>query len=187
MKKILLFALFTMFLTSSYAQDMPIKELMFSTVIQSESGADKTKLYAALRSFVATYYHNSKEVIQMDDKDAGILICKATSIFDSPSMMLSAYEGWLDYNLKLQARDGRIRIEVSRFFHHNKPGNQAKAQLGVLTTAEEYANTGIQKKYHNKVWVLLKEQAEKISNDIFVGVEKAIREGANIDTKEEEW
>lgn len=187
MKKILLFALFTMFFTSSYAQDMPIKELMFSTVIQSESGADKTKLYAALRSFVATYYHNSKEVIQMDDKDAGILICKATSLFDSPSIMLSAYEGWLDYNLKLQARDGRIRIEVSRFFHHNKPGNQAKAQLGVLTTAEEYTNTGMQKKYHNKIWEMLKKHAEDISNDIFAGVEEVIKENIVTDTQEEEW
>lgn len=52
----------------------------------------------------------------MDDKDAGIIICKATSLFDSPSLMLSAYEGWLDYNLKLQARDGRVRVEISNFF-----------------------------------------------------------------------
>ena len=43
---------------------------------------------AALRSFMAIYYANSQNVIQMDDKDAGILIGKATSVFDSPSMML---------------------------------------------------------------------------------------------------
>lgn len=85
-------------------------------VIQSENNADKNSLYAALRSFMAIYYANSQNVIQMDDKDAGILIGKATSVFDSPSMMLSAYEGWLDYNLKLQARDGRVRVEVSHFF-----------------------------------------------------------------------
>ena len=82
----------------------------------------------------------------MDDKDAGIIICKATSLFDSPSLMLSAYEGWLDYNLKLQARDGRVRVEISNF---NKPGNQKKAQLGFLTTADIYADSGIQKKHHN--------------------------------------
>ena len=101
--------------------------------------------------------------------------------------MLSAYEGWIDYNLKLQARDGRVRIEVFHFFHHNKPGNQAKAQLGILTTAEEYANSGIQKKYHNKVWLLLKEQAEDISNKVFAGIEKAMKEGATINSQEEEW
>lgn len=182
MKK-LLFLSMLLFSISSFAQE----ELTFSKVIQSETGADKAALYASLRSFVSTYFHDSKQVIQMDDKDAGILICKATSIFDSPSLMLSAYEGWIDYNLKLQARDGRVRIEVSHFFHHNKPGNQAKAQLGVLTTAEEYADSGMQKKYHNKVWLLLKEQAEDISNKAFAGVEKAVKEGATSDTKEEEW
>lgn len=182
MKK-LLFLSMLLFSISTFAQE----ELTFSKVIQSEAEVDKAALYASLRSFVSTYFHDSKQVIQMDDKDAGILICKATSIFNSPSLMLSAYEGWIDFNLKLQARDGRVRIEVSHFFHHNKPGNQAKAQLGVLTTAEEYADSGIQKKYHNKVWLLLKEQAEEISNKAFAGVEKAVKEGATSGAKEEEW
>lgn len=183
MKKLLLSLLFFITITNIHAQE----ELTFSKVIQSESEVDKTVLYFTLRSFISTYFHDSKQVIQMDDKDAGIIICKATSIFKSPSLMLSAYEGWIDYNLKLQARDGRVRIEVSHFFHHNKPGNQAKAQLGVLTTAEEYADSGMQKKYHNKVWLLLKEQAEDISNKVFAEVEKAMKEGATINSQDEEW
>ena len=162
------------------------EELKFSKVITSESNADKAALYIALRTFVSTYYHDSKEVIQMDDKDAGIIICKATSIFDSPSLMLLAYEGWLDYNLKLQAKDGRTRIEVSHFFHHNKPGNQNKAQLGVLTTADEYTDSGLQKKYHNKVWNLLKEHAEEVSNKIFVEIEKNIQTGETAGSQEED-
>lgn len=183
MKKVLLSLLLMLVTLTVFSQE----ELKFSKVIQSESEADKTTLYSTLRSFISTYFHDSKQVIQMDDKDAGIIICKATSIFNSPSLMLSAYEGWIDYNLKLQARDGRVRIEVFHFFHHNKPGNQAKAQLGILTTAEEYANSGIQKKYHNKVWLLLKEQAEDISNKVFAGIEKAMKEGATINSQEEEW
>lgn len=183
MKKVLLSLLLMLVTLTVFSQE----ELKFSKVIQSESEADKTTLYSTLRSFISTHFHDSKQVIQMDDKDAGIIICKATSIFNSPSLMLSAYEGWIDYNLKLQARDGRVRIEVFHFFHHNKPGNQAKAQLGILTTAEEYANSGIQKKYHNKVWLLLKEQAEDISNKVFAGIEKAMKEGATINSQEEEW
>lgn len=181
--KKLLFLFILLFSISSNAQD----ELKFFKVIQSESDADKKALYLMLRSFVSTYYHDSQKVIQMDDKDAGIIICKATSNFDSPNLMLSAYEGWLDYNLKLQARDGRVRIEVFNFFHHNKPGNQKKAQLGVLTTADVYADSGIQKKYHNKVWVILQEQAAQISNRIFNGVEEAIKQGTTVDNQEEDW
>ena len=163
MKKLLLSLLLMLVTLTVFSQE----ELKFSKVIQSETKADKKQLYAVLRSFVATYYHNSKEVIQMDDKDAGILICKATSVFNAP--------------------DGRVRVEVFHFFHHNKPGNQAKAQLGVLTTAEEYTNTGMQKKYHNKIWKMLKKHAEDISNDIFVGAEEAIKENVVTDNQEEEW
>ena len=180
-KKILLISML-LFSVCSNAQE----ELKFSKVIQSESGADKAELYTILRSFVSTYYLNSQKVIQMDDRDAGIIICKATSIFDSPSLILSAYEGWLDYNLKLQARDGRVRVEVSNFFHHNKPGNQKKAQLGVLTTSDVYTNSGIQKKFHNKVWVMLQEHAFQISNQIFNGVEEAIEQGV-VGSQEEDW
>lgn len=183
MKKLLLTLLLFIAFSNVYSQE----ELTFSKVIQSESGADKDALYTSLRSFVSTYFHDSKQVIQMDDKDAGIIICKATSIFNSPSLMLSAYEGWIDFNLKLQARDGRVRAEVSHFFHHNKPGNHSKSQLGVLTTAEEYTDTGMQKKYHNKVWLLLKQQAEDISNKAFAGIEKALKDGSDPSTKEEEW
>lgn len=187
MKKVLLLFMLMSLAFIAHAQEQNYEELKFSKVIQSESDANKNTLYAALRNFMATYYRNSQEVIQMDDKEAGILIGKATSIFDSPSMMLSAYEGWLDYNLKLQARDGRVRVEVSHFFHHNKPGNQKKAQLGVLTEADEYTDKGMQKKYHNKVWIMLKEQAQKISSDIFSGVEKALKEGATLQTEEDNW
>lgn len=183
MKKVLLSLLLMLVTLTAFSQE----ELKFSKVIQSEAKSDKAHLYALLRSFVATYYRNSKEVIQMDDKEAGILICKATSVFDAPGMMVAAYDGWVDYNLKLQVRDGRVRVEVFRFFHHNKPGNQAKAQLGVLTTAEEYTNTGMQKKYHNKIWVMLKEHAENISNDIFSGVEKTIKDDVVTDTQEDNW
>ena len=186
MRKTILLLILTIFIVG-LVQAQESEELKFSKVIQSETGADKAALYTSLRSFISTYYHNSQNVIQMDDKEAGIIICKATSIFDSPSLMLSAYEGWVDYNLKLQARDGRVRVEVFHFFHHNKPGNQKKAQLGVLTTAEEYTDSGIQKKYHNKVWLLLKEKAELISNDIFSGAEKALKEGATFNSQEEDW
>ena len=79
MKKLLLSLLLMLVTLTVFSQE----ELKFSKVIQSETKADKKQLYAVLRSFVATYYHNSKEVIQMDDKDAGILICKATSVFNA--------------------------------------------------------------------------------------------------------
>lgn len=80
-KALLLFVLMSLTLFT-HAQENNYEELKFFKVIQSENNADKNSLYAALRSFMAIYYANSQNVIQMDDKDAGILIGKATSVFD---------------------------------------------------------------------------------------------------------
>lgn len=183
MKKLLLLLSFVLLCSGTYSQE----ELKFSKVIQSPTNSDKLSLHVALRSFVASYYKNSQNVIQMDDKEAGIIICKATTIFPSPSLTLSAYEGFLDYTLKLQSKDGRVRVEVSTFMHHNLPGNQKAANIGLLTTSDVYATSGIQKKYHNKVWLMLKEKAVTTSEDIFAKIEEYLSNNTNSIESEEEW
>lgn len=182
MKKIFCLLLVMLVCTSSMAQE----KLSFTKVIQAE-GISKSALYVALRSFAADYYHDSKEVIQMDDKDACLLIGKATSVFDKPSLALSSYEGYIDYTFKLQSKDGRVRVEVTNFFHHVKPGNAEISNLGSLTTAEQYTDKGMSKKFHNKVWGMLKDQAEQISAGIFAAVEKSIKENAASANTEEDW
>jgi len=162
----------------AYCQsDAEIKELTFSKVIQDEHNANKTDLYTIMRGFIGVYFKNSQKVIQMDDREAGVIICKGTSIFETHSLMLSSYDGWLDFTLKIQTRDGRVKIDVSNFFHHNKPGYAEKSNLGVLTTSDIYTDKGMAKKYHNKVWGMLKEKASTISGDIFNEAEMAIKKG----------
>lgn len=164
-----------------------IKNLSFYKIIKADSTTNKESLYVAMRSFMAIYYKSSKNVIEMEDKDAGLIIGKATSEFNAHNIFLSAYDGYLDYNIKIQTKDGRIRVEISNFYHHNIPGHQKEANLGVLTTANEYATSGIQKKYHNKVWLMLKKQAEDMSNDIFIDVEKSIQKVKSSASNSDNW
>lgn len=56
MKKVLLSLLLMLVTLTVFSQE----ELKFSKVIQSESEADKTTLYSTLRSFISTYFHDSK-------------------------------------------------------------------------------------------------------------------------------
>jgi len=178
MKKVLFTITLLLFSSIISAQnDNEVGDLTYSKVIQDEHNASKSDLYSVMRGFISMYFKNSQKVIQMDDKDAGIIICKGTSIFDTHNMMLSSYDGWLDFSLKIQTRDGRIKIEVSSFFHHNKPGYAEKSNLGGLTTADLYTDKGIAKKYHNKVWGMLKEKAFSISEDIFNEAEIAMKKG----------
>lgn len=182
MKKVLLSLLLFMSI-SVMAQE----ELSFSKVIKADSASNKESLFVTMRSFLATYYKDSKRVIEMEDKDAGLIIGKATSIFNAHSLFLSAYDGFLDYNVKIQTKDGRVKVEVNHFFHHNIPGHQSAANLGVLTTSEVYATSGIQKKYHNKVWEMLKVQAENVSNNIFIEVEQALKNVTPNKLNDDNW
>lgn len=136
------------------SQDKP---LTFSEVIQAE-GKSQAEIYGGLREWVATNYINGKAVTQMEDATTGTIILKALFPFKKGGMY-SAYEGNVNYTLKLQAKDGRFRAEMSGITHENKPGRAADCSLGLITTAEKSGKGGINKIGHNKIWNELKQKA----------------------------
>lgn len=146
------------------AQDA--EPLTISEVIQVE-GKSKAEIYSGLRIWVATTYKSAQKVIQMDDKESGTLIIKAIFNYKKGGMFYSAYEGHVSYTLKLQAKDGRFRAEMSNISHENKPGNAKNCCLGLITTAEKYTDKGANKKYHNNVWNDIKEKAQAEANTLF--------------------
>ncbi len=136
------------------AQDKP---LTFSEVIQVE-GKNQAEIYGGLREWVATTYNNGKAVTQMEDAATGTIILKALFPFNKGGVY-SAYEGNINYTLKLQAKDGRFRVEMSGITHENKPGRAADCSLGLITTAEKSGKGGLNKSTHNKIWKEVKEES----------------------------
>ena len=183
MKKLFLISIMLLSFLGIRAQE----ELKFSKVITVDS-LKKSQLYIAARSFVAEYYKSSKDVIQMDDKNSCLLIGQATDEYHATSLICSSYSGWIDYGFKIETKDGRLRVELNSFIHHVRPGNYEKSNLGLLTTAEVFTDKGLSKKYHNKVWKQLKEQAGSISADFFASLEKYVKEFKESKIKpEESW
>lgn len=153
MKKLLM--LLTLFVSMiAAAQDKP---LTFSEVIQVE-GKNQAEIYGGLREWVATTYNNGKAVTQMEDATTGTIILKALFPFKKGGIY-SAYEGNVNYILKLQAKDGRFRAEMSGITHENKPGRAADCSLGTITMAEKSGKGGLNKGSHNKIWKEVKEKA----------------------------
>lgn len=151
-KIILLFALLISLVAS--AQDKP---LTYAEVIQVE-GKNQAEIFGGLREWVATSYVNGKAVTQMEDQATGTIILKALFPFKKGGVY-KAYEGKVDYTLKLQSKDGRFRVEMSGITHENKPGNAADCSLGVITTAEKSGKGGLNKGSHNKIWKEIKEKS----------------------------
>lgn len=162
------------------------EKFTLSEVIQTE-GLNKSDIYAALRGWVATSFNSAQDVIQMDDKDAGIIICSALFNYNYGKMMYAAYEGVVKYTLKLQVKDGRFKAEISNVIHQNNPGNAAKCNLGLITVAEEYTNKGMQKKYDNNVWKDIKQKTTEYAATLFISLKNAAIEVKPVNDSSEDW
>ncbi|MDU6663528.1 MAG: DUF4468 domain-containing protein [Bacteroides sp.] len=170
MKK-LFFTMFVAFFTmiGSAQETQKVKTLSFAKVIEVENKS-KNEIYSGLRIWVAENYKSAQAVIQMEDKDAGVILVKALFSYEYGKLRYSAYTGHVDYTLKLQAKDGRFRAEMSNFTHTNKVGNAPNCSLGLITTAEEYTDKGMHKTFHNNVWNDIKKKAEAESLLIFLSL-----------------
>ena len=183
MKKLFLLLFVSMgYFFSSYGQE----KLTFSKVIEVKD-VDKTSIYISLRDWISTYYRDTQEVLQMDDKDAGIIIGKAIFLYSMNNLAYAAYEGKIWYSIKLQVKDGRFKVEMLNFVHENKKGNAPTCNLGLITIAENYTDKGVQKFFHNKVWKDIKVKSERESNSIFSDLEKLAASIQTVKEDSDDW
>ncbi|WP_290452725.1 MULTISPECIES: DUF4468 domain-containing protein [Muribaculaceae] len=166
MKKIILL----LALLVSLAATAQEKALTFFDVIQVE-GKNQAEIYGGLREWVATSFVNGKAVTQMEDAATGTIILRALFPFKKGGVYC-AYEGKVDYTLKLQSKDGRFRVEMSSITHENKPGRAADCSLGLITTAEKSGKGGINKSAHNKIWKEIKAKSAEYFSEITLSLKK---------------
>lgn len=163
MKKILLICCVLCFSIFSNAQE----PLSFTEVIQTDSTLSKSDIYVAVKSWVGTSFNSAKAVIEMDDKDAGILIIRPLSDYAMKGIMYSCYSGHLRYTIKIQVRDGRFRVEVSNFTHNIDLGNAKNCALGLITNAEKCPIRGMNTGPNQKVWADIQKFAASIAKSYF--------------------
>ena len=163
MKKVMFLAVMAMLSISLIsAQD----NLSFNKVIQVDS-TKKDIIYTGIKQWLSMNFVSSKKVIDLDDKDAGLIIVNALTDYNYGKLSYLAYNGYLKYTIKIQIKDNRYKVEVTNFVHDVKSGHSEGCALGLLTTDNEYGKGGLQKGFNNKVWLDLKVKAEAIANDVF--------------------
>lgn len=101
-------------LTAPLPFDTSTHLIDFAKVVQ-EPGASKDELYARGKVWFAETFKSTKNAIQVDDKDAGILIGKSWQ----PAYLANAF-GSTDalivwYTVKIAFKDGRYRYNLTNF------------------------------------------------------------------------
>ncbi len=157
-------------------------------IIRADSTLTKGELYVAVNDWFATTYKNSQKVIQMADKDAGIIIGKAVTETGKLTFSMQCSVGWLNYTIKVQCRDGRVRAEVSNVIHEAKdPKAMSSCSYGLITTAEVYKESGMGKNAYNEVWDMFKERISSYSEGLFASLEASVKQAKPQVSTNEDW
>jgi hypothetical protein len=72
----------------------------------------KDELYTSSKMFIAQTWKSAKDVIQMDDKEGGVIIIKGKSIQERV-FQLNNHVWVYSYTITIQIKDGKYRISAS--------------------------------------------------------------------------
>lgn len=153
------------------------KPLTFSKVIQKE-GLTAQQLYDATKNWFARTYVDSKAVLK--DENPGKEITGKGKLVFSTNMLYMSIQGYIEYLIDVQFKDGRLKFTMSDFRH--EPAHEAmyNNHMGVLVDSLpknlkeigiEGANRKAGYKYYFKNGIPL---CEKQFNELSKGLEEFI-------------
>ena len=147
--KILFLILFAPIVTSGQLIDeLPKDEngnLNFNEVIQIDN-TKKDELYIRSKQFFVDTFKSANDVIQMDDKEAGVVIGKGyNDIYIKIMGVNNAVQMW--YTIKIQSKEGRYKYEIYDIYFKIYPSQYGGSTEATTIRAEE---TFDRKKYYKK-------------------------------------
>ncbi|WP_394260791.1 DUF4468 domain-containing protein [Moraxella boevrei] len=79
----------------------------------------KDKIYSNSKQWVAINFKSANDVIQMDDKESGVLIGKGNFNYPCKGWSCLGYDGDLvTFTVKIEVKDNKSRITFSDINHH---------------------------------------------------------------------
>ena len=124
-KRMILMAAMVLVALSAMSQ----KPLELSAVIKQDS-LDANALYEATRNWFAESFNDSKSVIQNENPGKQI-IGKGTMKFPT-NMMYASIEGYIEFLIDVQFRDGRMKLTMRNFDHKADHRAAFDNNMGIL-------------------------------------------------------
>lgn len=170
MKKTFLNILFLILISSLYAQTDNVEIKIIDSI-----NLTKQELYVRARSFIAYSFKNSKSVIQMDDKEAGKIICKGSMTPPSKGTFGMTYQNNVDFTLTIDLKDGKYRAVISDLYHSGL-GPQKEYAGGAIENEKPACGTlFIPKKDWEKMKVAIKNEASMYLESLKAAMQKEVK------------
>ena len=109
----------------------------------------KDELYAKIYQALVDVYVNAKNVIQMQDKENGVIVCKGiieytNSAMSSVNTIMGSHinvDEVIDYTIKIQVREGRYKVDIYDMIVDEGLFSDSKCTMSDFLSATFYNTT----------------------------------------------
>ncbi len=128
MKHIILIALLAISFNSFSQGELPIKDgKVFYESIDSIK-CTKAEAYIKAKTWFANTFNSAKSVIQLDDKDAGVIVGKGFTEKEAGNAFTGSIPQNVWYTINITIKDGKYRIQIYDVFLKNTDGYTSTAE-----------------------------------------------------------
>jgi len=137
--------------------------------------ASKQDLYLKARQFISLQFKDSKEVIQMDDKDAGKIICKGIMEPTIKAGLGITVQSFVNFTITIDVKDGKYRCILNDFYHDGFVDHQSSTIGGNLNNDKPDCGWGMTNNNWRKVKEATKIDAADFLSDMKIEMSKSTK------------
>ena len=82
--------------------------------------ANKNEIYNRSKIWFVNTFNKARAVLQLDDKDSGIIMGKGATKFDAGNFVVGPIIMYLHYTININIKDGKSRIQVYDIYAANE-------------------------------------------------------------------
>lgn len=176
---------------SQTSQPVESKTMEYVEVVTAD-GLTKDQLYSAALAWFGETFRSAKNVIEVQDREAGRIIAKPLFQYEPTIFMASArIRGVVRYSVTVEVKDGRYRYTIDGFVHEGSRGERGWSPLsfGLLTTEKECPvsfgwGDGPSSSGKQETWEHLKSCAKNESDKLIASLKSRMARSA---TKTDNW
>ncbi len=170
--KLLLTKVFILMSIFSFGQ----KDFKWDVIIDSLV-SDKSQLYSKTKLFIAETWNSAQNVIQNDDKEAGIILIKGLSS-QNLYYQLNDHKWTFNYTIKFLMKNNRCRIIIDDVYCSSaKTGQYEWPYMPVSDSypqSKGYKITGVNEERYLTIMTSLKEELQGIVDSYSNAVKKPL-------------
>lgn len=159
--------------------------LALDTVLQAPN-MGKEQIYKVAKQWFVDNMNDASRVIQLDDEKDCIIMGKYNIPFEVKSLTYAGLNGYLKNTIKIQARDGRYRLQIYDVTHYGQAQYNSGWNQGPVYMSAPEGWSRLKKKAYN---VMLKTAIPTFQSSCaytISSLQKAMGEADNL-SEDDDW